>query len=97
MIGNDAVVGRAEGLMSAPVDGDIVFLNPGTDSYVALDAIGRRIWELLDPPLRVGELMAALTTEFNADASVVAADVAAFLAELQREGMLRVVEQPAVG
>ena len=50
MIEADAIVTRTEGLMSTPVDDEIVFLNPGTDSYVALDWIGRRIWEMLESP-----------------------------------------------
>jgi hypothetical protein len=91
MIEADAIVTRTEGLMSTPVDDEIVFLNPGTDSYVALDWIGRRIWEMLESPQRVGDLAAALAAEFDADVSVVGADVAAFLDELKREGMVHAV------
>jgi len=87
----DTIVTRTEGLMSTPVDDEIVFLNPGTDSYVALDRIGRRIWELLESPQRVADLAAALAAEFDADVGVVGADVAAFLDELKRDGMVRAV------
>ena len=91
MIEADTIVTRTEGLMSTPVDDEIVFLNPGTDSYVALDRIGRRIWELLESPQRVADLAAALAAEFDADVGVVGADVAAFLDELKRDGMVRAV------
>jgi len=91
----DTIVTRTEGLMSTPVDDEIVFLNPGTDSYVALDRIGRRIWELLESPQRVADLAAALAAEFDADVGVVGADVAAFLDELKRDGMVRAVTPPA--
>jgi hypothetical protein len=40
--------------------------------------------------------VAALTREFEADPSVVSADVAAFLDELEREGMVRAVKPPVV-
>ena len=95
MIEADTIVTRTEGLMSTPVDDEIVFLNPGTDSYVALDRIGRRIWELLESPQRVADLAAALAAEFDADVGVVGADVAAFLDELKRDGMVRAVTPPA--
>jgi hypothetical protein len=87
----DAVVTRTEGLMSVPVDDDVVFLNPGTDSYIALDPVGRRIWEMLESPRRFEDLVAALAVEFDADVSVVRADVAAFLSELKRERMVDAV------
>ena len=95
MIEADAIVTRTEGLMSTPVDDEIVFLNPGTDSYVALDRIGRRIWELLASPQRVADLADALAAEFDADVSIVGPDVAAFLDELKREGMVHAVNSPA--
>jgi hypothetical protein len=89
-----AVVTRTEGLMSAPVDDDVVFLNPSTDSYIALDRIGHRIWDLLESPRRFEDLVAALAAEFDADVSVVVADVTAFLDELEREGMVSAVRAP---
>jgi hypothetical protein len=88
------VVTRTEGLMSAPVDDDVVFLNPSTDSYIALDRIGRRIWDLLESPRRFEDLVAALAAEFDADVSVVGVDVTAFLDELEREGMVSAVRAP---
>ena len=90
-IGAGALVTRTEGLMSAPVDDDVVFLNPSTDSYIALDRIGRRIWELLESPQRFEDLVAALAAEFDAEVSIVGADVAGFLDELKRERMVSVV------
>lgn len=96
MIEADSIVARTDGLMSTSVDDDLVFLNPDTDSYVALDRVGRRIWELLELPHRLDDLVAALTREFEADPSVVSADVAAFLDELEREGMVRAVKPPVV-
>jgi hypothetical protein len=94
VISPDAVVTRTEGLMSAPVDDDVVFLNPSTDSYIALDRIGRRIWELLESPRRFEDLVAALAAEFDTEVSVVSADVTAFLGELEREKMVHAVSAP---
>ena len=52
-----SVVTRSEDLMSAPVDREIVFLHPTADSYVALDEIGRRVWELIESPRRIAGLV----------------------------------------
>lgn len=88
-----SLVARRDHLTSAPVDRDIVFLNPATDSYVALDEIGRRIWELLESPREVAGLIGELSDEFDGSRESIAADVLLFLGELEREGMVSVVDQ----
>jgi hypothetical protein len=88
MIETGAVVTRIEGLMSAAVDDELVVLSLRSDSYLAIDRIGRRIWELLESPRRFDDLVVVLAAEFRADPAVVAADVSAFLDELEAEGMV---------
>jgi hypothetical protein len=85
---------RNDQLMSAPVDDDLVFLNPATNSYVALDAIGRRIWDLLQQPSTLGDLISTVTATFDGDRGTIAEEVRAFVRELETEGMVR-VETPA--
>jgi hypothetical protein len=83
---------RNEELPSANVDREIVFLNGSMDSYVALDEIGRRIWELLESPRRVSELVAELGAQFDGPQGVIEVDVVTFLRELEHEGMVRVID-----
>ncbi len=84
---------RLNGLQTANVDDDIVILNMATNSYVALDDIGRRIWELIETPRRVEELCAQLTHEFNGSSEQIQADVLSFLNELENEKLVRVVDE----
>jgi Coenzyme PQQ synthesis protein D (PqqD) len=91
-----SLIARNEELLSAPVDRDLVFLNTASNSYVALDEIGRRVWELLEHPRRIADLIGELSKEFEGSPDAIGADVQAFLQELEREGMVRVVdERPA--
>ncbi|OHB32379.1 MAG: hypothetical protein A2X84_12520, partial [Desulfuromonadaceae bacterium GWC2_58_13] len=87
---NTTVV-RTEGLMTAPVDNDIVILNMKGNNYLSLDSIGRRIWELLAAPILVTDLCRQLATEFQGGEEQIAADVLAFLARLEAEGLVLVV------
>ena len=87
----ESVIVRNDELLSAPVDREIVFLNTGIDSYVALDEIGRRIWELLEQPRPIAELVSELETEYSGSPDTIASDVIAFLEELEGDGMVRVV------
>lgn len=80
---------RGGDLLSAPIDKEIVILNIAKNNYVGLDEIGLRIWELLEKPIRVDELCSQLSREFDATPEQIIADVIPFLAELEREGLVR--------
>jgi hypothetical protein len=85
------IVVRSPGLLSAPVDDEIVILNPDRDNYVGLDAVGRTVWDLIEQPQEVAELCRKLSLDFNATPEQIAADVLPFLAEITDEGIARVV------
>ena len=90
MQANTTIV-RKEGLSHAAVDDEVIILNMATNSYVALDATGRKIWDLLDKPVTVDHLCNKLSQQFSAPLSQIAADVMPFLAELRTEGLLHEV------
>jgi len=83
---------RTEGMMTAPVDNEIVILNMKGNNYISLDAIGRRIWDLLESSIVVEELCQQLGTEFEGTQEQIIADVLLFLNELEREGLVRVAD-----
>ncbi len=81
---------RLQGLQTALIDDEIVILKLQTNNYVALNEIGRRIWELLESPCRVADLCQQLNQKFAATPEQIAADVLPFLAELESENLARV-------
>jgi hypothetical protein len=91
-IESTSVVARAQNLASNAIDDDLVILNLRRDNYIALDPIGRRIWELLEAPRRVDDLCRQLTEEFEGPPDQIAADTLVFLNELNGDGMLTVVD-----
>jgi hypothetical protein len=88
----NSVVGRTEGLMSTPLDRDLVILNPDRDNYISLDEIGRRIWELLDAPDRVDTICRKVAQEYQGDEQEITADLLSFLRELEAEGLVHVAQ-----
>ena len=54
-----------------------------------LGGTGARLWELLDPPLTVPELVARLASDYTADPATVLADVTTTLDEIERRGIAR--------
>lgn len=88
MIQMQTTVQRAVDVMAQRVDDDLVILNMANNNYIALDTIGRRVWELIEQPRTVDEVCAQLSREFAASAEVIAADVLPFLTELLAERLL---------
>jgi hypothetical protein len=88
----DSRIVRNDELPSAPVDREIVFLNARLERYVALDDVGRRIWDKLAAPITIETLVDELEHEFLAPPGVIARDVVAFVSELEGEGMVRIVD-----
>lgn len=88
----DSLIVRNDELPSAPVDREIVFLNARLERYVALDDVGRRIWNLIAVPITIGALVDELEQEFTAPPGAIARDVFVFVSELEVEGMVRVVD-----
>lgn len=84
------MVVRKPGLPSAAVADELVVLDPALNNYVSLDAVGRRIWEIIEQPIRLEALVGQLRGEFRGEAATIAADVNTFLDALLREGLIDV-------
>jgi hypothetical protein len=89
----NTTIARADELLSSPVDDEMVLLNLARNNYIGLDRIGRRIWELLATPQRIGDLCGRLSQEFAGEPAQIVADVLAFVGELVGEGLVRVVDE----
>ena len=85
-------VSRTPDLMATAVEDELVILSMATNSYVALDAVARRIWELLVSPLGVRELCDQLESEFEAPEGQILGDVLGFLGGMERDGLVRTAQ-----
>lgn len=87
-------------LASVPVKSDTMIFRKIEDEYILvpmlasaaevqhifnLDPVGAAVWELIDGRRSVGEIVAALAGEFEAEPGVIEAEVVEFLNELAAE------------
>jgi hypothetical protein len=81
---------RVDNLPFRKFDDETVVLNPSNREMHVLNGTGSRIWELLAIERSVAELIRVLETDgrFEADDAVVAGDIAVFVAELVRKGLV---------
>ena len=84
---------RADSVITAEMDDEIVMMSLEKSSYFGLDAIGSKIWQLIEAPTRVADLCDQLTREFDVEQEQCATDVLTFLNELHQNDIIRVVAQ----
>lgn len=81
---------RAENFTAAPLDDDLVILSLASNEYIALDDIGRSIWNLLETPQRFDQLCLQLGLVYEGTPEEIANDLQSFLHELERAGLVHV-------
>jgi len=80
---------RSKATASLPLEDRTIVLDLRRGRYRALEAMGSRIWELLERPLRPDEIVDRLAEEYEAPRTRIDADARAFLADLGRTGLAR--------
>jgi Coenzyme PQQ synthesis protein D (PqqD) len=64
------------------IEGEAVLLHLGTGIYFGLNAVGTRIWQLLDAAQDAPAIVDTLALEYDADRETIARDVGELLAAL---------------
>ena len=75
--------------LSAELAGEQVVLNFDDGMYYSLNPIGARIWQLIQEPSKVSDLLATLVDEYDVAAAQCESDLIALLTEMRN---LRLVE-----
>lgn len=84
----DRLLCRAVGSISTEVDGETVILDVDSGRYVGLDAIGTRIWRLLENEISLQNLLDSLAAEYDVERQQCIQDVQEFLEELSRSSLI---------
>ena len=79
---------RAPGAVQAVVDDQLVLLSPIDFSYHAVDPVGARIWEILEQPHTIDQIVATLTTLYSVDPDTCRTDVEPFIDRMVEIGVL---------
>ena len=87
LVSTDTIIRRPDVLSAVTADGQVV-LDPTSEHYVGLDAVGSAIWERIESPVAVSALCDALGQVFDGDRNVVEADTLRFLDRLLDIGLI---------
>ena len=65
-----------------------VILNLASGVYYGLNSVGSRIWELVQKPITVGEIVGTVLNEYGVDRTACEDAISKFLKELADHGLL---------
>ncbi|MEI7831817.1 MAG: PqqD family protein [bacterium] len=91
-----STITRTQTCMVAPMENELVVVSLASNEYVALNEIGRVIWEMLETPQRVETLCAQLAEKYAASPELIYADILPFLQELQDVSLIEVTAADAL-
>jgi hypothetical protein len=81
---------RSEEMLSTDLDQETVLMSIDAGAYYGMKGPARSIWERLETPMTFSELVESLVDEYAISPEVCEADLQGFLAEMEKEGLLRV-------
>jgi hypothetical protein len=73
--------------VSSPVGEEAVILNVGEGVYYGVNAVGTRVWELIQRPASVDDIVQTIGREYDVAADRCERDVLGFLARLVESGL----------
>ncbi|WP_428249789.1 PqqD family protein [Ferrovibrio sp.] len=87
-ISQKARIRRRPPVLSTEVEGVVVMMDMENGLYFGLDEIGTDIWQRLEAPMTVGELVAGLSQSYAADNNIIERDVLALLLNMAKHGLV---------
>ena len=83
----------SERQVSTELEGESVILNFDQGVYYALEKVGARVWELVEEPTEVRDIIDTIVSEFDVEPERCEADLQALLSQLREAGLID-VDQP---
>ena len=90
MVSGSSTVVAAKDQVSSDLGGEVAILDLKAGVYYGLDAVGARIWSLIQEPITVNEIRDILLEEYEVEPERCEHDLLALLRRLADEGLVEV-------
>jgi Coenzyme PQQ synthesis protein D (PqqD) len=77
------------------LEGEAVILDLASGRYFGLNAVGTRIWTLLEEGTPIERIVDAIASEYDAEVQQIARDVTALIEQLSSRGLIVGVHESA--
>ncbi len=84
----DRIVVANKHLLSSEVRGEAVILDIPSGTYYGLDAIGLRIWQLIQEPASLEFVLETLLSEYEVERSHCERDLVEYIENLSKKGLV---------
>ncbi|MCE8002433.1 lasso peptide biosynthesis PqqD family chaperone [Billgrantia ethanolica] len=85
----NTVVKRHPSLLASQVNDDVVLFSAERGMYYGTQAVGGRIWSLIQDEMSVSDICDQLLAEFSVERENCERDVLQFLEQLETEGLVK--------
>ncbi|QJQ94020.1 MULTISPECIES: PqqD family peptide modification chaperone [Halomonadaceae] len=83
-------VSKNDGQLSSPVDDDLVIFSPNNGMYYGTQAVGQRIWSLIEENTYVEDICRQIEVEYEVSKETCQKEVLNFLLQLETERLIRI-------
>jgi hypothetical protein len=83
---------QTQGLIGSNMGGEKVMLSISNGKYYNLGEIGGRIWDGINKPVQINQLVSLLSEEYEVDPIECEKEVITFLETLLQEGIIQIVD-----
>jgi Coenzyme PQQ synthesis protein D (PqqD) len=95
MLTLNSIIQRDSEVIAAGADQDLIMVSIATGSYYGLSDVGREIWDAIERPIRISDLVADLTASYEIDSGSCEQQTLSFLEALLDEGLVQVKDGSA--
>jgi Coenzyme PQQ synthesis protein D (PqqD) len=95
MLTLNSIIQREPEVMAAEADQDLIMVSIATGYYYGISNVAREIWDAIECPKRVSDLVHDLTTTYHIDPPACEDQTLSFLKALLEEGLVQVKDGPA--
>ena len=95
MLTLNSIVQRDPEVIFSEADQDLIMVSIATGCYYGLSDVAREVWDAIESPKRVSDLVGGLTKSYNVNSSLCEEQTLSFLQTLLDEGLLQVKDGSA--
>ncbi len=92
-ISDTTIIRAARHQVSGKISEESVILDLDAGIYYGVNSLGSRIWELVQEPCAVGQIVEALLADFEVEPRCCLNDLLEFLADMESRGLIEVDDE----
>ena len=89
-LSGESIVVVSKDQMASDIAGETVILGLTAGRYYGLDAVGARVWQLIQTPMTVSDLIGTITSEYEVGREQCEADLLKLLGQMTDAGLVEV-------